>query len=114
MKKSLLGLIIIFSALTLVGCINSNDNRDKSSKTQEEKVLEIAEKRAIEVYGKDQIEDEKPLKATLKEAVWHVEGTLQCEDPSTEEIKTDGCVGGVVEIEISDKDLKILKITHGE
>ena len=62
-------LLSIFIVLSLIGC----SNQDKS---REQKVLDIAEKKAIEVFGKELIESEKPLKANLKDGIWTVEGCL--------------------------------------
>ena len=60
------------------------------------------------IYGKEKIEKEKPYKATLKNGVWHIEGSLP-EPPEGEVVK-----GGVAEAEIIKEDGKIIRISHGK
>jgi hypothetical protein len=67
----------------------------------------IAEAIAIPIYGKDNISREHPLVAKLNGDVWLVTGTLQKSWFSQ-------AVGGVVEVEISKKDGRIISITHGK
>ena len=55
------------------------------------------------IYGKEQIAGEKPYKATLKEGVWFVEGSLP-----------KGWRGGVAEAEISKDSGAILRVSHGK
>jgi hypothetical protein len=55
------------------------------------------------IYGKENIEKKKPFKATLKEGIWYVTGSLPF-----------GWVGGVPEAEISKDDGRILRVTHGK
>ena len=55
------------------------------------------------IYGKENIEKKKPFKATLKEGIWYVTGSLPF-----------GSVGGVLEAEISKDDGRILRISHGK
>lgn len=68
----------------------------------------IAEAVLIPIYGKDNIDSQKPFHTTLEGGVWHVSGTL----PK----RTDGMeyVGGVAGIEIAKSDGRIVRITHGE
>lgn len=56
------------------------------------------------IYGKDQIEKEKPYKAVLIDGIWHVSGTLP----------TGYITGGVAEAEIAKNDGRIIRITHGK
>jgi hypothetical protein len=53
------------------------------------------------IYGKKQIEEEKPFKASLSNGVWTVHGSLP-----------EGCVGGVAIAEISKDDCKVLRVIH--
>jgi hypothetical protein len=53
------------------------------------------------IYGKKQIEEEKPFKASLSNGVWTVEGSLP-----------EGYVGGVAIAEISKDDCKVLRVIH--
>src|SRR5262245_30141700 len=55
------------------------------------------------IYGHEQIERQKPYRATLKDGVWVVEGSLP-----------KGWVGGVALAEISKKDGRILRVSHGK
>ena len=54
------------------------------------------------IYGREHIEGEKPYRATLKDGVWIVAGSLP-----------KGWVGGVALAEISKKDGRILRVSHG-
>ena len=55
------------------------------------------------IYGADKIAAEKPFHATLAKGVWTVQGSLP-----------KGWVGGVVLVEISKTDGRILRISHGK
>ena len=55
------------------------------------------------IYGKKQIDSEKPYRATLKSGVWIVEGSLP-----------PGWLGGVAIAEISASDGTILRVSHGK
>ena len=65
--------------------------------------IAIAEAVSLPVYGKTQIDSEKPLRATLQKDVWLVTGTLHGQTK-----------GGVVEVEISREDGRILRLSHGK
>ena len=54
------------------------------------------------IYGKKQIDSEKPYRATLRDGVWTVEGSLP-----------PGWRGGVAIAEISARDGTILRVSHG-
>ncbi|PIS47402.1 MAG: hypothetical protein COT17_03605 [Elusimicrobia bacterium CG08_land_8_20_14_0_20_51_18] len=69
----------------------------------EEAAVKIAVAVWIPIYGEEQIEKEKPYKATLKNGIWHVNGSLP-----------EVMVGGVAEAEISKEDGRILRISHGK
>ena len=55
----------------------------------------------IPIYGKEQIEGEKPYKATLKNGVWTVTGSLR-----------EGYDGGTAEAQIAQNSGCILRIIH--
>ena len=55
----------------------------------------------IPIYGKEQIESEKPFKATLKNGVWFVEGSL--DEPR---------IGGTAMAEIAQNDGRVLSVFH--
>jgi hypothetical protein len=55
------------------------------------------------IYGKKQIESEKPYKATLKNGVWYITGSLP-----------EGWLGGVAKAEIAKDDGCIIRVSHGK
>jgi hypothetical protein len=55
------------------------------------------------IYGEDSIDKQKPFKILLKNNIWIVTGTLP-----------KGLMGGVAIIEISKKDAKVLRVSHGK
>jgi hypothetical protein len=69
--------------------------------------IKIAEAVLVPIYGEKVINEEKPLKAVLKDGVWTVEGTLKC--PEGEK-----CFGGVAIIKISKDDGRVLRVSHGK
>jgi hypothetical protein len=74
--------------------------------------IQIGEAVLIPIYGKKQIESEKPFAARLEGNMWIVSGTLRCSDGkggmSTE------CAGGVAVVKISKIDARILYVIHGK
>ena len=56
------------------------------------------------IYGEENIKNERPFKAVLKDGIWHVEGTLPAQFT----------MGGVAEADISKTNGKILRISHGK
>jgi lysophospholipase L1-like esterase len=64
--------------------------------------IQIAVAVWMPIYGREQIESEKPYQANLKDGVWYVTGSLP-EGP-----------GGVAEAEIARDSGCILRISHGE
>jgi NTF2 fold immunity protein len=75
--------------------------------------LEIAEPALIKTYGKRQIDDERPLTATLDKGIWTVYGTLCCTDRHGQ--RTCGqqmCLGGAAVLKLRQRDGKILSIIH--
>lgn len=69
----------------------------------EETAIKIAVAVWIPIYGKEQIGNEKPYTAILKNGTWYVSGSLP-----------KGWVGGVAEAEINKEDGKIIRISHGK
>lgn len=55
------------------------------------------------IYGKKKIAGEKPYRASLKDGVWTVRGSLP-----------KGMKGGVAEVDISKDDGRILRLIHGK
>ena len=75
--------------------------------------LSIAEPALIKVYGKRQIDYERPLTATLDDGIWSVYGTLCCPDAKGKRTCDVGkCVGGVAALKLRQSDGKILSVSH--
>src|SRR5215471_8494620 len=73
----------------------------------EETACRIAEAVWIPIYGKGDIQREKPFVATLSNGIWHVSGSM----PGGQRKRMHG---GVAIIEISKDDGRILRVTHGK
>jgi NTF2 fold immunity protein len=77
--------------------------------------VKIAEPALIKVYGKREINYEKPLRAVLHDGVWNVYGTVCCPDQKGQRIGEVGkCLGGGVAAKIRPSDGKILSISHAK
>jgi hypothetical protein len=59
------------------------------------------------IYGAKQIAGEKPYRATLKNGVWTVEGSLPTPPAGW------SVTGGVAVARIAQKDATIIEVTHG-
>ena len=65
--------------------------------------IRIAEAVWIPIYVEEKINSEKPIKATLHNGIWIVEGSLP-----------EGLAGGVAMAEIANKDGRIIRVSHGK
>ena len=72
--------------------------------TTPEMAVQIAEIIWIQIYGKEQIEREKPFSVNLENNIWIVEGYWDKEDCNT--------FGGVAYMELSKQTGEILKVIH--
>jgi NTF2 fold immunity protein len=72
--------------------------------------VKVAEAVLEPVYGKKQIESERPFTAELKGDIWSVTGTLHCPDRKGR-TSTD-CDGGVATVKISKTNARILFMIH--
>lgn len=63
----------------------------------------LAETILIPIYGEQNIDRQKPFKVILKNNVWVITGTLP-----------EGLMGGVAIIEISKKNAKVIRVSHGK
>jgi hypothetical protein len=72
--------------------------------TTPEMAAKIAEIILIQIYGKEQIEKEKPFSVNLENNIWIVEGYWDKEDYNT--------FGGVAYMELSKQTGEILKVVH--
>jgi|SRR5215469_9073406 len=95
-------LVLVFALGTPV----SSQNKVTDSET----AVKIAEKALARIYGKKQIEYERPFKASLENGIWIVAGTLHCMNKDGNE--TDVCVGGVASARVRAKDGRILSTMH--
>lgn len=66
-----------------------------------ETAVRIAEVILIPIYGKEDIERQRPFKAILRKRVWHIEGSLP-----------EGLVGGVARVEIAKRDGRIISVEY--
>ncbi len=114
--------VLILAGMSFYFWKNINIKQDLTEK--EIKILKIAEGEIIKKFGEDLYNKEKTynikkynwgsipsnlfvhfgdeLDKDVQEGFYHVSGTLNCE----------GCVGGVAEVWISEKHLKVLDIYH--
>jgi len=70
--------------------------------------IAVVEPILFKIYGKDQIISERPYVANLIDGYWIVSGTLKTPPPGYD------VVGGTFLIVISEKDGRIIKLTHGK
>jgi hypothetical protein len=64
--------------------------------------IAIAYAVSVPIYGKKNMDEEKPFRTELKNGVWMVLGTMQCKS----------CAGGTLVMEIDKQTGKILFATH--
>lgn len=80
-----------------------SDSSNKGIVENESVAIQIAEPILFNIYGKDNILDEKPYQVSLVDSLWVINGTLP--------LYTDG---GCFFIVINKKDGKILGLTHAK
>jgi hypothetical protein len=73
--------------------------------------IRLAETALVKVYGKKTIDAERPFTASLSDGIWHVSGTLYCQDEKGNRI-TNACVGGVAMADIRQRDGRVLRTSH--
>jgi hypothetical protein len=79
----------------------SSSNKPNVYVPDEQTAIAIAVAVWIPIYGREKIESEKPYKATLKNGIWTVTGTL-----------LEGYDGGTAVAEIAQNDARILRVVH--
>jgi len=104
--------LILCCALVIVAGAFSQEATKRNYVPNSETAVAIAEAVLIPVYGKKDIESERPYKATLKADVWTVAGTLHCADGKFQSETHPSCVGGTAVVEISKLDAHIISMTH--
>jgi hypothetical protein len=77
--------------------------KDQHSVPDEATAIRVAEKALISIYGRKQIESERPFTAKLNGNVWEVTGYLP-----------PGWDGGVAQIWIDKRNGRILRYIHGK
>ena len=65
--------------------------------------IRVAEAILAPIYGEEKINSEKPFSASLQNSVWIIRGHLP-----------EGLKGGVAEIEISQNNACVLRVSHGK
>ena len=107
MKKTF--LILTCAALALLSAGVSAESQKHSIVLpegfvpDEKTAIRIAEAVGIPIYGEKTIAGQRPLKASLQGDVWTVVGSLP-----------EVVLGGVLLVEISKKDARILRMSHGQ
>jgi NTF2 fold immunity protein len=96
---SMVGLVLTTS-VALAAELNGFP-RDKDLVARSATAVAIAEAVAVEHFGEGTIASERPLIAERRDSVWIVEGTLKPLTP-----------GGVVHVELSARDGRIVKLFH--
>lgn len=96
------------AASLLTGCQHTARTRDNyhlkaGYVPNPETAIQIAEAVLIPIYGKEQIESERPFVANLHGDIWTVAGSLP-----------EGWLGGVAEVEIRKSDGNVMRVIHGE
>jgi hypothetical protein len=104
--------LALCSTLAIVALASSHDSPKRNYVPNAETAVAIAEAVLIPVYGRKHIESERPFRATLKDDVWTVAGTLYCGDGKPQTDKLPSCVGGVAVVQISKIDARIISMTH--
>jgi hypothetical protein len=103
--------IALCCTLLLLSSVLGQVNPKRGYVPDSETAVKIAEAVLVPVYGKSQVESERPFRATLKNDVWTVSGTLHCPEGEGGTTTTI-CHGGVAVVEISRTDARILSMVH--
>lgn len=90
--------------ILLLLCISCEKNVPNKILSNEDLAIQIAEKKWNEVYGKETMSKEKPLKAKkINDSIYFVEGTFNSTG-----------IGGVAFGEVDIKNKVILNYSHGK
>jgi hypothetical protein len=104
--------LTLSSVFAIVALAAPQDSTKREYVPNSETAVVIAEAVLIPVYGKKLIESERPFRATLKDDVWTVAGTLYCADGKLQTDKPPTCDGGAAVVQISKIDAHIISMTH--
>lgn len=109
-NKRIIKLVVLFAILLMCAPVLYAAEAQKHNYKpasgyipDEETAIKVAVAVWSPIYGKEQIDKEKPYKATLKDGIWYVSGSLP-----------EGWLGGVAEAEIAKDDGRIIRISHGK
>lgn len=108
-SKPILCLLLILLGIGAIVMISSGDQQKHNYLPPEGYVPDqataamIAQAVCAPIYGADKVKQELPFTATLNQDRWVVTGTLPA-----------GHKGGVAVVEISKKDGRILRVSHGK
>lgn len=105
------GIVVIIVIMAVADSVLAQQARKPVAVPDEQTAVTIAEKALAKVYGKKQIESEKPFTATLRDGVWHVGGTIY-RKVKQGNVFTGACVGGVAMADIRQSDGRVLKTAH--
>jgi hypothetical protein len=94
-------------AFALVFCCSVGAQQTIKDSTE---AIKIAEKALTRIYGKKQIESERPFEAKLENGVWTVSGSLHCKDAKGK--LTNVCAGGVALARISAANGRVISTQH--
>jgi hypothetical protein len=103
-------LLIILAAAVFAQEAN---NPQPAAVPDEATAIKLGEKILERIYGRKQIQSEKPFTAKLTDGVWHVTGTLYCKDKNRN-LVSDVCVGGVAMADVRQRDGRVLKTAHSQ
>jgi len=106
MKRCMAIVILIFCASHAVS------KKPHGPVPDEATAVKIAEAALIQVYGKEQIESERPFHATLSSGVWRVAGTVNCPGSNGQRFTGTVCAGGVASARISEAKGRVLSMEH--
>jgi hypothetical protein len=104
--------LILSSVLAFVTLAASQESPKRDYVPNSETAAAIAEAVFIPVYGRKLIESERPFRATLKDNVWTVTGTLYCPEGGPQTEKLPSCYGGVAVVRISKTDARVISMAH--
>jgi hypothetical protein len=108
--KSVILALVLLAAFSLTAPDSFSQTSQEVRVPDEATALQIAEPRLIKTYGKRQIDEERPLTATLDKGIWTVSGTLWCTDRNGN--RTHDCLGGTAVLKLRQRDGKILSVIH--
>jgi len=107
-KPKLIMLLVVIAIATTVGFARSQSTQTyippNGFVPDAATASRIAEAVWIPIYGAEHIAEQKPFRVTLKGDVWTVTG---------KDLPAD-MKGGVAEADISKRDARILRISHGK